>query len=190
MVKFCSCLVLLIACVACGSRFSANEAGGSPGGGGQSSAAGSTDTGEAGDANSGGSNSGGNAGGDGASAGDGGAATAGSGGSTPVDQCTKLKQQYQTALEKARVCDLASMDECSPSSTVEPLGCGCPVLVNAQSESTTIAKKARQAYRDAKCSEDGVCAAIACVQPTSASCAPGKVSAGTFVCTAGTAVAN
>ena len=193
MVKFCSSLVLVIACVACGSPFSANEGGASAGFGGQSSAAGSPDMGDAGDTSSGGSDSGGNAGSSntgGASAGDGGAATGGSGGSTPIDQCTKLKQQYQTALEKARACELGSMDECSPSSTVEPLGCGCAVLVNAKSESTTLAKKARQAYRDAKCSEDAVCPLIACAQPASASCAPGKLSADTFVCTAGTAVAN
>ena len=195
MVKFRSCLVLVIACVACGSRFSANEGGGSAGFGGQPSAAGSPDIGDAGDASSGGSDSGAtggssNTGGVGASAGDGGAATGGMGGSIPIDQCTKLKQQYQTALEKARACELGSMDECSPSSTVEPLGCGCAVLVNAKSESTTIAKKARQAYRDAKCSEDTVCPLIACAQPASASCAPGKLSADTFVCTAGTAVAN
>jgi hypothetical protein len=194
MVRFCSSLALVIACVGCGSPFSATEGGGSAGFGGQSSAGGSPGTGEAGDSSSGGSDSGGSdSGGNAGSAnrgGDGGAATAGSGGSTSVDQCTKLKQQYQTALEKARACDLASTDECSPSSTVEPLGCGCPVLVNSQSESTTIAKKARQAYRDAKCSDGTVCPLIACAQPASVSCAPGKVTADTFVCTAGTAVAN
>jgi len=196
MLKFCSSLLLVIACGACGSRFTANEGGGSAGVGGQSSTAGGADTGEAGDAsNNGGSNSGGdagtsNTGGNSASAGDGGAATGGSGGSMTIDQCTKLKQQYQSALEKARACDLGSTDECSPSSTVEPLGCGCPVLVNAKSESTTIAKKTRQAYRDAKCTDDTICPAFACAQPTSASCAPGKVTADTFVCASGTAIPN
>lgn len=190
MVRFCSSLVLVVACVACGSRFSAHDGGGAAGfgneeNGGQPSAAGGSDTGDAGDTSAGGSAGSVNTGGTGAGAGDGGATMGGSG---PDDNCTRLKQQYQNALEKARVCEPSSMDQCSPSSTVEALGCGCPVLVNARSQSTSAAKKARQAYFDAKCGEGVACAAIACAEPVSASCAVGIGATGTFVCTAGTAI--
>lgn len=196
MVKLRSFFVFVFTCVACGGSFSSHDgvgAGGGSGGdanGGQSSAAGASDTSGGGETSSAGSNSGGAAGGSGGGAGSGkgGAATAGSSGANGGDQCAKLKEQYQAALEEARVCDLGSMDQCSPSSTVEPLNCGCAVLVNAQSESATVAKKARQAYRDAKCADGTVCPAIACAQPVSASCAPAAIGA-TFVCAAGS-VAN
>jgi hydrogenase maturation factor len=103
-----------------------------------------------------------------------------------------LKQQYQALLEKARVCDKGSTDECSPSSTLEPLGCGCPVLVNAKSEYVASAKKARQAYQDAKCVDAIACTSVACVPTASASCAQASASGSGsgFVCTAGTVVAN
>jgi hypothetical protein len=126
--------------------------------------------------------SGGTAGGDAAGAG----ASAGSGGEA---DCARLKQQFQGLLDKARVCDQGSTDQCSPSSTIEPLGCGCAVLVNAKGVYTDAARKARQAYLDAKCVDSGVCPAIACLAPKAASCAAG-VTSGSFVCTAGTAVAN
>jgi hypothetical protein len=196
MLKLCSCLVLVFACVACGSSFTAHEGG--PANGGQSSAAGGSDTGNGGDPSSsggtssdGGSSPGGNSNTGGVNATGGGPSKGGSGGTATEDPCVRLKQQYETALEKARVCDLGSSDQCSPSSTVEPLGCGCPVLVNARSGSTTAAKKARQAYLDAKCGEGTVCPTFAaCAQPVSASCAPATMAATTFVCTAGAAIAN
>ncbi|HEY0465944.1 MAG TPA: hypothetical protein VGC79_17140, partial [Polyangiaceae bacterium] len=105
-------------------------------------------------------------------------------------ECAKLKQDYQAAVEKARACDKGSTDQCSPSSTVEPIGCGCSVLVNTKSEYTAIAKKARQAYRDAKCQDNSVCPAVACILITAASCATGTTTGSSFVCTAETAIAN
>lgn len=199
MFKFCSSLVFVIACVACGSKFTANEGGALASGGdvgdangGQTSSIG----GDAGDVGVGGTSAGGtsaggtgggtDSGGTGASAGMD-TAKAGSAGSDTGSECAKLKQQFSALLEKARACNEAATDECSPSSTLEPLGCGCPVLVNAKSEYTTAAKKARQTYRDAKCVDNAICPAIACVQPTAASCVPGTA-ADSFVCTGITAV--
>lgn len=193
MFKFCSALVLVIACAACGSKFTSNEgsgfAGSGTGGdanGGDSSTTGGSGSGDAGDSSIGGTDTGGpggsvNVGGSGASA--------GSGGSAADDPCAKLKEDFQIALEKARACTQGSTNECSPSSTIEPLGCGCPVLVNANSEYTTLAKKARQAYRDAKCMDNTVCPAIACVQPMIANCAP-ATSKNSFVCAAVNALPN
>ena len=123
------------------------------------------------------------------SAGNGGAAVAGSAGSSS-GECARLKAQFQAALEKARACDKGSKDQCSPSSTVEPLSCGCAVLVNAKSEFSTAAKKARQAYQDAKCAEGIACAAIACAPIVDASCAPEIGSTSAFVCSAVTAISN
>ncbi|HYP99561.1 MAG TPA: hypothetical protein VER96_12895 [Polyangiaceae bacterium] len=192
MFKFCSSFVLVIACVACGSKFSASEGGslagsGNAANGGESSATGGTASGDAGDTGSGGSNAGGTAG----DMNQGGAgAIAGMGGTVADDPCARIKQDYQLALEKARLCTEGSTNQCSASSTVEPLECGCATLVNANSEYTTAAKKARQAYRDAKCSETTVCPASACVQPTLVSCAPATAKGNTFVCSAVSAVAN
>ena len=199
MFKFCSSLVLVIACVACGSKFSASESGGSAGSGnageangGESSATGGTGSGDAGDTGIGGSNAGGtSAGGSAGEMNQGGAGgIAGSGGTASDDPCARIKQDYQLALEKARLCTEGSTNECSASSTVEPLNCGCATLVNSNSAYTTAAKKARQAYRDAKCSESTVCPAIACAQPAVVSCAPTTAKGNTFVCTAVNAVAN
>jgi len=193
MFKAYSCFALLIACAACGSSFSSGD-GGSAGSsqageanGGQPSSAGSG--GDAGELATGGASSagdGGSSAGSG-SAGNGGAAVAGSAGSSS-GECARLKAQFQAALEKARACDKGSKDQCSPSSTVEPLSCGCAVLVNAKSEFSTAAKKARQAYQDAKCAEGIACAA--CAPIVDASCAPEIGSTSAFVCSAVTAISN
>jgi len=195
MFKAYSCFALLIACAACGSSFSSGD-GGSAGSsqageanGGQPSSAGSG--GDASELATGGASSagdGGSSAGSG-SAGNGGAAVAGSAGSSS-GECARLKAQFQAALEKARACDKGSKDQCSPSSTVEPLSCGCAVLVNAKSEFSTAAKKARQAYQDAKCAEGIACAAIACAPIVDASCAPEIGSTSAFVCSAVTAISN
>jgi len=198
MFKAYSSFVLVIACAACGSSFSSGD-GGSAGSsqagesnGGQPSSAGSG--GDAGELATGGTSSAGDggsiAGSD--SAGNGGAAVAGSAGSagSSSGECARLKAQFQAALEKARACDKGSKDQCSPSSTVEPLACGCAVLVNAKSEFSTAAKKARQAYQDAKCGEGVACAAIACAPIVDASCAPEVGSTSAFVCSAVTTISN
>jgi len=195
MFKAYSCFALLIACAACGSSFSSGDGGsagssqageangGQPSSGGSGGDAGELATGGASSAGDGGSSAGSG------SAGNGGAAVAGSAGSSS-GECARLKAQFQAALEKARACDKGSKDQCSPSSTVEPLSCGCAVLVNAKSEFSTAAKKARQAYQDAKCAEGIACAAIACAPIVDASCAPEIGSTSAFVCSAVTAISN
>ncbi len=105
--------------------------------------------------------------------------------------CDALRQDYTTAVDKARVCDKGSTDECSPTSVAQPVGgCSCPVLVNAKSEYTATAKKAYQAYQDAKCGESVLCD-VFCTPAVSASCAQqGMAPGNTFVCTAGIAIQN
>jgi hypothetical protein len=111
-------------------------------------------------------------------------------GGTGGADCTTLKAAYSAAVVKARVCDVGSTDECSISSTLPAIGCGCPTLVNAKSQYTTVAQQRYDDFQAAKCSSGPVCA-IACVAVTSASCAAQAASAGTgYVCTGGLAVAN
>jgi len=104
--------------------------------------------------------------------------------------CTTLEADYNAAVEKARACTNGSLDECSASSVAQPVGgCGCPVLINAKSEAGAEAKRAYQAYQDAKCASTGgpVCN-IYCPAPVTASCAQQQTMGGPggeFVCTAG-----
>ena len=127
------------------------------------------DTGSGGGAPSGGAPSGGGSSGAGASAG--------------AADCATLKADYATALEKARVCAGGSTDECSTSSTLPALGCGCPALVNAKSDLTSVAKQKYQAIQDAKCVAGPICE-IACLAYTGAACTAQAASAGTgYVCT-------
>jgi hypothetical protein len=181
-------------------------------GGDTTSGGGSSGAPEIGGTNSGGSNSGGTttgagganaagagggahaagAGGAGASAGapaGGGTSTGGTGGSGGAD-CTTLKAEYSAAVEKARVCDAGSTDECSASSSKPALGCGCATLVNAKSPYTLIAQNRYDDIQAAKCSSGPICN-IACPPATGASCAAEASSASTtYVCTSSLAVAN
>jgi len=115
----------------------------------------------------------------------------GSGGSSTGVDCTTLESEYKAAVERARVCTKGSLDECSASSVAEPVGgCGCPVLINAKSEAGAEAKKAYQAYQDAKCDYNGgpVCD-IYCPAPVTAGCAQQSMGTGSaFVCTTGIAL--
>jgi hypothetical protein len=200
-------------CLACGSKFEPGDTGsgsaGTTASGGSSAAGGAMTSGGASSAgaHSGGAGAGATAGAAGAGAGNGGApsggapsggapsggapsggapsggASSGAGGSAGAADCTALKAEYTAALEKARVCDSGSTDECSASSTLPAVGCGCPTLVNAKSDSTTIAKQKYQAIQDAKCAAGPICQ-IACLAYTGAACTAQAASAGTgYVCT-------
>ena len=196
---------IALACVACGASFTANgEIGGSGGSGeanGGSSSAGNSSDGDAGDAEIAGASSAG-AGGTGAGGwgsgrggrgnggwGNGGWRAGTAGGSTVAD-CDRLRQEYEAALEKARLCDKGSTDQCTPSSLAQPVGgCGCPVLVNAKSEHTAAAMKAYQSYQNAKC-DYAMCDAF-CAPPVTASCAPQSMGPGSsYVCTTAIAAQN
>jgi hypothetical protein len=207
-------LAIVTLCSACGG--SSFEAGGGGGSSGSATEAGSTGS-NAGATSSAGESSGGSAGDSsaGASAGGqsaGGTATAGAGGSSAggssagasgagaggssggatagaggAADCTTLKADYAAALEKARACNKALTNECTTSSTLPTLGCGCPTLVNAKSEATTLAKEKYQAFQDAKCPIGPICN-IACIAYKSAACSA-AATGNTFVCTGSSGVA-
>jgi hypothetical protein len=153
-------------------------AGGSSAGGSSAGAGGSSAGGRSGGAGAGGSGTGGRSGG------------AGAGGSGGAADCATLKTEYTAALEKARVCDKGSTDQCTTSSTLPTMGCGCPTLVNAKSEATTLAKEKYQAFQNAKCPIGPICA-IACLAYTGATCSAQTTGTGnTFVCTGSQGVAT
>jgi hypothetical protein len=206
-------LAIVTLCSACGSSFVAGGSGGAGGSsadagapdttGGDTGAAGApTDAGApsagaaghssggapaagAGGRSTGGSSAGGSSAGAGTgghTTGGAGGSSAGAGGSAGAD-CTALKTDYTTALEKARVCDKASTTQCDTGSTLPAIGCGCPVLVNSKSEATTLAKQKYQAYQDAKCNVGPICN-IACLAYTSAACSQQTMGSGNvFLCT-------
>ena len=191
-------VVVVLWCAACGGNFGAASDG--SGGTGQAgsaaeggaSAAGAPSGGAAGVAGSivgaAGASGASSAGAAGTSAGAGGS-TAGSGGAAGVD-CTALKAEYHAAVEKARVCDKGSTDECSASSTLKPVGCGCAVLVNAKSEYTAIAQAKYKEIQAGKC-DGGLTCGIACLPVASAQCSSQPMTSGNvFMCTGSSAIAN
>jgi len=204
---------VVVICVACGSSFTANEGdraaafAGSSGdaNGGTAGSAGDSSIADAGELETGGTGAAGEsstagaggaaAGASGSSAGRGGWGNGGrwggSGGSTGAD-CATLKQQYEAAVEKARLCDKGSTDQCSPSSVAQRIGgCGCPVLINTRSEYATAAKKAYQAYQDGKCDSSGPVCDILCAPAATASCTQQSTGTGSsFVCSAGAVIQN
>ena len=202
MSHFRLCLVTLALCVSCGgSSFGSGAAvGGGSSTSGGNGAGGAVAGGSGGNAGTAGTHSGdagasvggagaaagnGDAGTGSASAGNGGASIggAGAGGSASAD-CTRLKAEYSAAVEKARGCDNGSTEQCSPSSTLPAIGCGCPILVNAKSDFTTVAKQKYQAVQDAKCDSGPICD-IACLEYMGAACLAQKLGAGTmYQCTA------
>lgn len=213
---FGSSLAFLMLSVACGGNFEAMGVGGSAGvagtahagggnGGDSSSAAGAPSGGSSGSTAIGGTTSAGASGavtGSGGSSVGSGGSSAGSGsggvpaggapstGGTGGADCATLKTEYTAAVEKARVCDVGSTDECSKSSTLPALGCGCPTLVNAKSTYTAVAQKRYDDIQADKCLTGAICN-IACAPATGASCALQTATAGGgYVCTSSLAAAN
>ena len=203
MLKSYFALVGVTACVACGSSFDSSGAGGGTGVGGDGQAGstatgghtssggtGSSGTGTGGTSSGGSGAAGGSAAGTGGSSAVGGSPAGGSGGVGGGVDCAAMKADYSVAVEKARVCDAGSMDECSTSSTLPTFGCGCPVLVNAKSDATASAKEKYKAIQDAKCPSGPICN-IACLAYTSAACTAQAAAAGTgYVCTGTSGVAT
>jgi hypothetical protein len=220
MFKFNALLApIAVACVACGASFTANDGNGAAAGaanggqatGGLSSSAGSSSVGEAGEAEAGGTSSAGQ----GSTAGEGGSVVGvggttssggwgsgrggwgnggwrnGTGGASATD-CLALQEEYEAAVQKARVCDKGSTDQCTASSLAQPIGgCGCPVPINAKSEAGAAAKKAYQAYQSANCQTSGPLCDAFCAPPVAVSCAQQPMTSGNgFVCTAATAIQN
>ncbi|MEO7035329.1 MAG: hypothetical protein ABI548_15510 [Polyangiaceae bacterium] len=163
-----------------GGTISAGAGGSSAGHGGSSAGAGGSSAGSGGTSGKGGR--GGSTG------------TAGTSGTAGASVCDTLEADYPPLLEKARVCDKGSLDQCSPSSKLSPLGgCGCAVLVNAKSAATTLAQKKYQELQDNKClNNGGVICNVACLPPTGASCEQQMTgtSSTAFVCTGSALIAK
>jgi hypothetical protein len=200
-------LFVLLACVACGSNFEAGGSGGTGGSGAVDSGAGASATGgdtssgaSAGESAGGASTAGDSSSGGQATAGSGGAAHGGAasggtsaggasaggnaaGGSAGTD-CAALKTEYAALVKKARVCDQGSTDECTTASKAPNVGgCGCPTLVNANSEYTALAAEKYKAIQKNNCDGGLTCGAV-CLPPTSASCAQSMgTGSSEFVCT-------
>jgi len=220
MIKFYAFLApIAVVCVACGASFTANEGNGAAAGaanggqatGGLTSSAGSSSVGDAGETEAGGTSSAGQ----GSTAGEGGSVV-GAGGTTSTGgwgsgrggwgnagwrngtagssaaDCATLQEEYEAAVQKARVCDKGSTDQCTTSSLAQAIGgCGCPVLINAKSEAGAAARKAYQAYQSAKCETSGPLCDAFCAPPVAASCAQQSMTSGNgFVCTGATAIQN
>jgi hypothetical protein len=214
-------ILVLFACVACGSNFEAGGSGGANGGGGApqagetglggelsngasagessggSDAAGESSSGGSAAAGRGGTSAGGTSAGGtsagGASAGGtsaGGASAGNAAGGAAGADCAALKTEYAALVKKARVCDEGSTDQCTISSKAPVIGCGCPTLVNAKSDSTTLAAEKYKAIQKAGCDNGPICE-IACLPPMSASCAKSSgMGSSEFVCTGTSGIAN
>ena len=182
MLKFHPFFLLSVTCVACGASFSASDGAGGSG------------AGTAGEASGGLASSAGEgqtAGWDGSGAGrtgwgNGGRGSGLGGGNWGSSECTTIRQEFQAAVDQARVCDSAATNQCSPSSFVQPLGCGCPVFLNAKSEYADTAKKAYQAYQDARCDYGGATCNVYCAPVSSVGCEQQSTSSGSsFLCAEG-----
>ena len=184
-------LSLVALCAACGSNFTATGGGGGDGGresigGGASAGAGTGGSAEGG-ASSGASAGGASAGSGatsqgGALAGGGGDAMGGGAGGSA--DCATLIDDYQAAIEKARVCTKGSTNQCNVMSTLGRIGCGCSVLVNSKSPYTEIAQQKQAAIEAGHCNTGPVCA-IQCVAIKGAECTSQSMSSGNvFLCTA------
>jgi|HubBroStandDraft_2_1064218.scaffolds.fasta_scaffold346612_1 hypothetical protein len=102
-------------------------------------------------------------GGQGGSPGTGGATgTGGNGGLT----CDQLQADYQAALATARECSVGGTNQCQKT-VASALGCnGCPTFVNDDSGLSQF----QNAWNQGGCSQNQVCANIACLAPKAATC--------------------
>jgi hypothetical protein len=88
--------------------------------------------------------------------------TGGSGGLT----CDQLQADYQAALATARDCSVGATNQCQKT-VASALGCnGCPTFVNDDSGLSQF----QNAWNQGGCSQNQVCANIACLAPKAATC--------------------
>ena len=167
-----SVAVLLALPTACGS----DDGGDSGGTGGASSGGASSGGASSGGSSSGGSSSGGASGASGSGgsgtggSGTGGSGTGGSGGSGSVT-CSDLVKSYATALAAAKTCNpFLSVLQCTKSVSDE-LPCPCPTFVNPSNASEmTQLTDLQTAWLKNKCNVGVMCPAVACPQPSGATC--------------------
>jgi hypothetical protein len=115
----------------------------------------------------------GNDGGQGGSPGTGGATgtggthgSGGNGGSTGAPSCAQIQAAYQAALATARQCSVDGSNQCQKM-VADALGCnGCPTFVNDD----TGLSQYDNAWNQASCSQNQICAGIACLSPKTATC--------------------
>ncbi|HTB60267.1 MAG TPA: hypothetical protein VLC06_20495 [Polyangia bacterium] len=90
----------------------------------------------------------------------------GSGGSTSGLTCDQIQADYQAALAAARGCSVGGSNQCQKTVS-NALGCnGCPTFVNDDSGLS----QDENAWNQAGCSQNQVCANIACLAPKAATC--------------------
>jgi hypothetical protein len=104
--------------------------------------------------------------GTGGSTGTGGNQGGSSGGSTGGLTCEQIQADYQAALATARECSVGGTNQCQKTVT-NALGCnGCPTFVNDDSGLSQY----QNAWNQGGCSQNQVCANIACLAPRAATC--------------------
>ena len=142
---------------------------GSATGGSAGSGTGGSGTGGSGTGGSGTGGSGTGGAGTGGS-GTGGSGTGGSGGSGSVT-CSDLAKSYATALAAAKTCNpFLSVLQCTKSVSDE-LPCPCPTFVNPSNASEmTQLTDLQTAWLKNKCNVGVMCPAVACPQPSGATC--------------------
>lgn len=90
----------------------------------------------------------------------------GTGGSTGGLTCDQIQADYQAALATARECSVGGSNQCQKMVS-SALGCnGCPTFVNDDAGLTQY----ENAWNQAGCSQNQVCANIACLAPRAATC--------------------
>ena len=150
----------------------ASGASGSGGSGTGGSGTGGAGTGGAGTGGSGtgGAGTGGSGTGGSGSGGTGGSGSGGTGGSGSVT-CSDLAKSYATALAAAKTCNpFLSVLQCTKSVSDE-LPCPCPTFVNPSNASEmTQLTDLQTAWLKNKCNVGVMCPAVACPQPSGATC--------------------
>jgi hypothetical protein len=101
----------------------------------------------------------------------------GNGGSTSGPSCDQIQAAYRAALATARACSVDSTNQCQKMVS-SGLGCnGCPTFVNDDSGLSQY----ENAWNQAGCGQNQICAAIACLAPKAATCRASDAGGGTCV---------
>ncbi|HVZ89545.1 MAG TPA: hypothetical protein VHG72_21465 [Polyangia bacterium] len=100
----------------------------------------------------------------------------GSGGQGGGETCDQIAADYQAALAADRACTPSAQNQCQKS-VADRLGCGgCTTFVTADTNLSQI----QNDWNQHDC-QVGVCAAVACLPPTSALCKTGDAGGGVCV---------
>ena len=123
--------------------------------------------------------------GDNPSAGGGGSGTSGSGGDGgrpggtgggPLDECSRLQEQYAEALAAAKICSpMLSVEQCTVlvPDRLSPCFAECPTFINPQNAQALLDMMEAQTFYDEMCRRDDCPDIVPCQLPTDAFCIPG-----------------